>query len=70
MFIEIGEGWHVNLIHVARIHVVDAGGIGTSLKFYSATNDHLGDFVPASPDDLMRVLNQIDSFGKIRTAIG
>jgi hypothetical protein len=70
MFIEIGQGWHMNLNHVAKIHVVDAGGTGTSLKFYSSTNDHLGDFVPATADDLMRVLNQIESFGKVRTAIG
>lgn len=70
MFIEIGAGWHINLNQVAKIHVVDAGGTGTALKFYSASNDHLGDFVPATPDDLMRVLNQIDSFGKVRTAIG
>jgi hypothetical protein len=70
MFIEVGEGWHVNLAHVAKIHVVDAGGAGTVLKFYSAMNNHLGDFVPETPDGLMQVLSQIESFGKVRTNIG
>lgn len=66
MFIEIGQGWHINLNLVAKIHVVDAGGTGTAVKFYSATNEHLGDFNPSTPDDLMRVLNRIESFGKVR----
>ena len=70
MFIEIGEGWHVNLSHVAKIHVVDTGGAGTVVKFYSSTNEHLADFVPQTPDRLMDVLNRIESFGKVRTNIG
>jgi len=64
MFIEIGEGWHVNLCLVAKIHVLDAGGTGTVLKFYSSTNEHLGDCVPQTPERLMEVMNQIASFGK------
>jgi len=64
MFIEIGDGWHINLAHVAKVHVVDQGGIGTTLKLYSLTNDHLGDFNPRSPEELMRVLNVIHSYGK------
>ncbi|MEC4721627.1 hypothetical protein RY831_20885 [Noviherbaspirillum sp. CPCC 100848] len=67
MFIEIGNGWHINLAHVAKVHVVDQGGIGTTLKLYSLTNDHLGDFNPSSPEELMRVLNLIHSYGKTPT---
>ena len=64
MFIEIGKGWYVNLSHVAKIHVVDSGGVGTAFKFYSANNEHLGDFTAATPEDLQQVLNIIQSFGK------
>ncbi|KRB93116.1 hypothetical protein [Noviherbaspirillum sp. Root189] len=67
MFIEIGDGWHVNLAHIAKIHVVDQGGAGTILKLYSLTNDHLGDFNATSPEELMRVLNLVHSYGKIPT---
>lgn len=64
MYIDIGEGWHINLAYVARIHVVDNGGAGTSIKFYSATNQPLGDFNPSSPEDLAQVLNAIRSYGR------
>lgn len=64
VFIDIGAGWHVNLAQVARIHVVDSGGIGTTLKFYSPANEHLGDFTPATPEELTQMLQLIDSFGK------
>lgn len=64
MFIEIGEGWHVNLAHVAKVHVVDSGVVGTAIKFYSPSNDHLGDFTPATPEELGRVLDAIHAFGK------
>jgi hypothetical protein len=33
MFIEIDAGWQVNLAHVAKVHIVDAGAVGTSVKF-------------------------------------
>jgi hypothetical protein len=67
MFIEIGAGWHVNLALVAKIHVVDNGVSGTVFKFYSPSNDHMGDFTPATPEDMQRVLGLVQSFGKVQT---
>jgi len=63
MFIEVGGGWHVNLSLVAKVHVLDQGGAGTVLKFYSASDQHLGDFSPSAPDELQRILQVIQSFG-------
>ena len=63
MFIEVGGGWHLNLSHVAKVHVVDQGGVGTVVKFYSASDQHLGDFSPSTPDELQRILQIIQSFG-------
>ncbi|HEY8607943.1 MAG TPA: hypothetical protein VIM12_12585 [Noviherbaspirillum sp.] len=66
MFIDIGGGWQVNLAHVACIHTIDSGSVGTVLKFYSTTNEHLGDFSPESPEQLARVLDLVHSFGRMQ----
>jgi len=46
MFIEIDGGRHANLAHVAKVHVVESGAAGTSVKFYSLTGQRLGDATP------------------------
>jgi hypothetical protein len=69
MFIDIGEGWQVNLALVAKIHVVDMGGSGTVFKFYSPSNDHLGDFNASTPEDMKRVLDLVRSYGAMATGV-
>jgi hypothetical protein len=64
MFIDIGGGWHVNLTQVTRIHVVDSGPSGVTIKFYAHNNEHLGDCTPSSPEEMQRVLGLVQAFGK------
>lgn len=64
MFIDTGKGWHLNLAHVARIHVMDHGGAGTSLKFYSASGEALGECNPATPEQLDELLRLIQQYGR------
>ncbi|GIZ52796.1 hypothetical protein [Noviherbaspirillum aridicola] len=65
MFIDIGGGWQINLSQVARIHTIDSGGAGTMLKFYSPSNEHLGDFQAETPEQLTRVLDQLHCYGRM-----
>ena len=65
MFIEIGGGWQINLAQVARVHTIDSGGAGTVLKFYSPSNEHLGDFRPETPEQLTRVLDLLHGYGRM-----
>lgn len=64
MFIDTGGGWHLNLAHVARIHVVDHGGSGASIKFYSASGEAMGECNPGTPEALAVLLRTIQDFGR------
>ncbi len=64
MFIDIGKGWHLNLAHVARVHVMDHGGSGISIKFYGACGDALGECNPATPEELSALMRLVQIYGR------
>jgi hypothetical protein len=64
MFIDIGSGWHLNLAHVARVHVRDHGGSGTSIRFFAASGEALGECTPATPEQLSALLRAIEAYGR------
>jgi hypothetical protein len=63
MFADIGNGTLVNLALVAKVQVINMGASGTVFKFYSANDQMIAEYCPATPDDMERVLGHIRSFG-------
>lgn len=68
MFIDIGNGWHLNLHHVARVHVMDHGGSGASIRFYAANGETMGEINAATPQELTQLIRAIQAYGGVAGA--